>query len=84
MMPVLDGSVKIGGQAFKAGDVALFSDEGDAIELEAIGDAKLLILSGEPINEPIAHYGPFVMNTEQELRQAIDDFRRGKMGMLAA
>ena len=84
LMPVLDGAVTIGGQAFKAGDVAFFSDAGDTIDVAATADAKLLILSGEPIKEPIAHYGPFVMNTEAELRQAVEDFRKGRMGMLAA
>jgi hypothetical protein len=42
------------------------------------------VLTGTPLNEPIAHYGPFVMNTEAEIRAAIDDFRRGKMGNLDA
>ena len=84
MMPVLEGEVVVGGQIYKAGDVIFFSDEGEVINVTASVDTKLLVLTGEPINEPIAHYGPFVMNTEAELRQAVEDFRLGKMGMLAA
>ena len=84
MIPVLDGEVRIGGRSFKAGDVVFLSEDGDAVALEATREAKLLVLTGEPINEPIAHYGPFVMNTQAELRQAVEDFRAGRMGDLAA
>jgi len=84
MAPVLEGEVSIGNRQIKAGDVAFLGDEGQAVEIEASADSKLLILSGEPINEPIAHYGPFVMNTQAELRQAVEDFRSGRMGELAA
>ena len=63
---------------------AIFEREGGAIALEAHSDAKVLILSGEPIDEPVAHYGPFVMNTQDEIRQAITDFNAGKFGDMRA
>ncbi len=60
----------------------LFKNEGESIQIEATEDAVLLVLSGEPINEPIAQYGPFLMNTTEELEQALKDVGAGKFGML--
>jgi len=66
------------------GRVVLFANDGDRVAVSNSSDRPLdlLLLAGEPINEPIARYGPFVMNTRQELVQAFDDFRSGKMGTL--
>lgn len=61
---------------------ALFSNDGDTFSVEATEDALVLILSGEPINEPIAAHGPFVMNTQRELIEAFQDFNTGKFGYL--
>ena len=58
-------------------------DGGDAVEIEATTDAVFVFGHAEPINEPIVSQGPFVMNTEDEIRQAIADFRAGRMGVMA-
>ena len=60
----------------------LFANEGERIAIEADAEAHLLVLNGEPIDEPVVQYGPFVMNTEREIREAITDFNHGKFGHL--
>ncbi|MGE0614231.1 MAG: pirin family protein [Bacteriovoracia bacterium] len=80
---VLDGAVKVGAQVVEKSDLAVFEREGSGFMIEATEDAKILFLAGEPLNEPIVGYGPFVMNTEGEIRQALADYRSGKMGHLA-
>jgi quercetin 2,3-dioxygenase len=64
------------------GQIAYFDRSGTGIELMANKDAHFLVLSGTPINEPIAHYGPFVMNTQEEIITAVEEFRNGKFGIL--
>lgn len=80
---VVEGSVVIDGQNAATDHFVLFKNEGEQIIAEAAEDAVLLVLSGEPINEPIAQYGPFLMNTWEELEQAISDVSKGKFGTLA-
>jgi quercetin 2,3-dioxygenase len=81
---VLRGQVVINGsQPAKEAELALFGHTGERVVLEAKENATLLILSGEPIREPIARYGPFVMNTQDELVQAMNDYRAGRMGHLS-
>jgi quercetin 2,3-dioxygenase len=81
---VVEGAVTVNGQSDAAVDhFVLFGHEGEAINIEAKEDTILLLLSGEPIDEPIAAYGSFLMNTNQELMQAIDDVNQGKFGYLA-
>lgn len=58
-------------------------NSGERVTMKATDDTVLLVLSGEPINEPIARYGPFVMNTKTELVQAVNDYQAGKMGHLS-
>ena len=64
--------------------VVVFGRAGTRIAIEAKSDATLLLLSGEPIDEPIVGHGPFVMNSQAEIAKAIADFNRGKFGRLSA
>lgn len=81
---VLHGQVMINGSHMaKEVELALFGHNGERVTLDAKEDATILVLSGEPIREPIARYGPFVMNTEDELVQAANDYRAGRMGHLS-
>jgi quercetin 2,3-dioxygenase len=80
---VLDGDVTFNGSHPAQGvSVAVFDPSGEQITIEAKRDAILLVLNGEPINEPVVAYGPFVMNTREEITQAANDFQSGKMGRL--
>lgn len=80
---VIEGEVKVNDSTNASEDnFILFGHEGEAIEIEAIKDSMILILSGEPINEPISSYGPFLMNTEIEIQEAFDDYYSGKFGFL--
>ncbi len=82
LVALFSGAIVTSGRTIAQAGLLTFDAAGDSIALKATSDAKILVLTGKPLNEPIAHYGPFVMNTEAEIRQAIDDFRRGKMGRL--
>ncbi len=78
---VLSGHVTVGGtQRAGEAEMVLLSREGTGVTVHADGDSTVLVLTGEPIDEPIVGYGPFVMNTEAEIRQSIDDFNRGLYG----
>ena len=75
---VYEGSVDIAGTRVSQGHLAVLGD-GDAVEMRAESEgARLLLVAGRRLNEPVARYGPFVMNTEAELRQAVADFQAGK------
>jgi redox-sensitive bicupin YhaK (pirin superfamily) len=75
---VFEGGVRVAGRDVADGELAILG-EGDAVEL-AGGRGRLLLLGGVPHREPVARYGPFVMNTENEIIQAVKDFQSGKMG----
>jgi len=82
-LAMLSGEVSVNGVAVSGeAQLAVLSREGRRVEIEAQAQSKLLFLGGEPIDEPVASYGPFVMNTQDEIRQAIDDYRAGRMGRL--
>jgi redox-sensitive bicupin YhaK (pirin superfamily) len=85
LLAVLGGHVTVNGsqQAGEA-EVVLLAREGREVTIDADGDTTLLVLTGEPIDEPIVGYGPFVMNSQAEIRQAIEDFNKGRFGEIAA
>lgn len=80
---VIEGSITVNGtEKATTNQMVHFTHEGNAIAIEASDDAVVLYLSGDPINEPIAQYGPFLMNKPEELQQAIEDYNTGKFGYL--
>lgn len=82
---VLDGTLQINGSEIaRRGELVTFETGGENVHIETNNEVKLLILTGEPINEPIVGYGPFVMNTQDEILQAMHDVQSGKFGKIAA
>jgi quercetin 2,3-dioxygenase len=85
---VVDGEGLFGAEGERAGDgqMVMFAADGDEVRIENPADAgaplDFLLIAGVPLNEPVARYGPFVMNTEGEIRQAIEDYRLGRMGAI--
>jgi redox-sensitive bicupin YhaK (pirin superfamily) len=80
---VLSGEIQINNdRVAREGDLAIFTRGGVGISLKASADTRLLVMSGEPIVEPIFGHGPFVMNSRAEIQQAFEDYQMGKMGEL--
>jgi redox-sensitive bicupin YhaK (pirin superfamily) len=83
---IVEGEGRFGPDAERGGDgqMVLFGRDGDAVSIEnpetAAGPLEVLLLAGVPLNEPVARYGPFVMNTREEIYQAVEDYRSGRMG----
>lgn len=82
---VLSGAIEVNGEGIaREAQVVLLDRTGGEVTVEANGEARLLILSGAPLGEPVVSHGPFVMNTQDEIRQAFADFRDGRFGALAS
>ena len=83
-MLAVEGSAVINGsEKLPVNNLALFERGGEEFTVEAAKNGVFLLMSGEPLNEPIAQYGPFLMNTNAEIAQAIDDYQQGKFGFLS-
>ena len=76
---VYRGEVKVGDTLVESRRMGILSNtpEAEGVSLTATEDARLILVAGKPLNEPIVQYGPFVMNTQQEIHQALDDYRSG-------
>lgn len=82
---ILRGNLRVNGEASaRETQLVVLERAGDAVTLEADTETKLLLLAGEPIDEPIVGYGPFVMNSQAEISQAVQDFRSGRFGRIAS
>ncbi len=82
---VLNGQIKVNSErVVQEGAMVVLSAQGSDCFIETLSDASVLLLSGEPIDEPVVGYGPFVMNTRSEIEQAIHDFNSGKFGEMPA
>lgn len=80
---LLDGKLKVGGfGVVEKLHAVVFSQDGDQLELQALEETRALMMTGEPLNEKLTTYGPFVMNTQTEILQALRDYKMGKMGVL--
>lgn len=79
---IMKGSVSVNGKKAVMHDFVVFENEGADVVVEASEEAQFLVLNGEPIDEPVVAYGPFVMNSPREIQQAFDDYRAGRFGHL--
>ncbi len=84
LLVVLDGTVQVNDdKVLRKAEMATLSHAGTGLSMQANGQAKVLVLAGQPIDEPVVGYGPFVMNSQTEIAQAINDFNSGKFGRMA-
>jgi quercetin 2,3-dioxygenase len=81
---VAEGKIEANGEAVAAGELAVFDRKGSQATITAQADAIVFVMNGEPINEPVAGYGPFVMNTPREIQQAFADYHAGRLGTIPA
>ena len=79
---ILSGTLSVEDQIYNQGNTLVFDRQGEGIKIHSNSNTKLLVLNAKPIDEPIVAHGPFVMNTREEIIQAIHDYQNGKMGQL--
>jgi len=80
---LLDGKLTVDGFGLVEGlHVVMFKNDGEGVGVEALEDTRVLLLSGAPLNEKVVSHGPFVMNTQTEIMEAMRDYQKGKMGIL--
>jgi len=79
---VVNGRVAVNGEAANEGELVVLDRQGDEVNVEAASDATVFVMNGAPINEPVAGHGPFVMNTQDQIRQAFADYQRGQLGKI--
>ena len=80
---LLEGKINISGYGLtEALNAAIFGNDGDGITIEAVEDSRILVMSGRPLNEKVVSHGPFVMNNETQILEAMRDYQKGKMGIL--
>ena len=79
---LLDGAIESCGKTIREKEMVWFDNDGDCVQLKVTKSARFILLSGEPIGEPLVTYGPFVMNSQEEINQAIIDYQNGEMGNL--
>jgi redox-sensitive bicupin YhaK (pirin superfamily) len=79
---VVDGAIAVSGEAASTGELVVLDRHGDEIAIEASADAVVFVMNGAPIDEPVVGYGPFVMNTSQEIQKAFADYHAGRLGKI--
>ncbi|HYT48218.1 MAG TPA: pirin family protein [Burkholderiales bacterium] len=79
---VVKGRIAVNGEAASEGELVVLDRKGDEVTIEAPADATVFVMNGAPIDEPVAGYGPFVMNTQDQIRQAFADYQRGRLGRI--
>jgi quercetin 2,3-dioxygenase len=79
---VVEGEIAVGGEKARAGELVVLDRRGGDLPVEAIDGARVFVMSGQPINEPVVGYGPFVMNSPTEIQQAFADYHAGKLGRI--
>jgi redox-sensitive bicupin YhaK (pirin superfamily) len=82
LIVVQSGAVRLNGKSVKAVELAELERAETLLQLASEAPSRLLVLTGQPIGEPVVGQGPFVMNSREEIRQAIDDYQHGRMGQL--